>query len=346
MSSSGTNGNGAAAVLDKKDFTSDQEVRWCPGCGDYAILASMQKILPDVGVRPEDVVFVSGIGCAARFPYYMNTYGFHTIHGRAPTIATGLKAVNPNLQVWVVTGDGDGLSIGGNHLMHAIRRNVDIKILLFNNRVYGLTKGQASPTSPVGTRTKTTPDGSIDTPIEPLRIAIAAGGGFLARAVDSQVKDLQAILARAAAHRGTALVEIYQNCVVFNDQAFAGFTGKAVRDDRTLPLVHGEKMLFGKERDRGLRFTGRGFEVVPADHPDVLVHDEKAPDPTILFGLTRLAPPDFPVPVGIFRDVGPEEGLEPFEARLSEKVDAAKAADRRSLAELIAGPNTWKVENR
>jgi 2-oxoglutarate ferredoxin oxidoreductase subunit beta len=328
---------------DRKDYVSDQEVRWCPGCGDYAILAQMQRLLPEIGVPRENVVFVSGIGCSARFPYYMNTYGFHTIHGRAPAIATGLKAINPELSVWVVTGDGDGLSIGGNHLLHCLRRNVDVKILLFNNRIYGLTKGQTSPTSPFGSRTKTSPDGSIESPVEPLRFALAAGAGFLARTIDNHVRHLTGVLRRAAAHRGTAFIEIYQNCVVFNDQAFGDFAGRAVRDDHTLDLVDRSPMVFGKEGDRGLRFDGRTFEVVPADHPDVLVHDENAADPTIAYGLSRLAPPDFPVPIGVFRDRTDGPFAETFEDRLSGQIRAAKERDRRDLAALLTGRNTWTV---
>src|SRR5213596_1237322 len=242
--------------LARKDFVSDQEVRWCPGCGDYSILAQMKKVMAGLGVARENTVFISGIGCSSRFPYYMNTYGFHTIHGRAPTFATGLKASRPDLQVWVITGDGDGLSIGGNHLLHAIRRNVDMKIILFNNEIYGLTKGQYSPTSRIGTRTKSSPMGSIDNPLRPLSIAIGAEATFVARTIDVDINHLTETLRRAAAHKGTAFVEIYQNCKIFNDGVFEYATDKAIKADSVIYLEQGRPILFGKDRNHGIRLNG------------------------------------------------------------------------------------------
>ena len=236
----------------KKDFTSDQEVRWCPGCGDYSILAQVQRVLPSFGIPKEKYVFVSGIGCSSRFPYYMDTYGMHSIHGRAPAIATGIKTVNPELAVWVVTGDGDGLSIGGNHFMHVLRRNVDVKLLMFNNQIYGLTKGQYSPTSPVGKKAKSTPMGSVDYPVDPVSLALGAGATFVARTLDVNVQHIQEILKRANAHKGTAFVEIYQNCNIFNDGAFAQLTEKDTKAERTIELVHGKPMRFGKNKERGI----------------------------------------------------------------------------------------------
>src|SRR5690348_1071965 len=256
-----------------KDFKSDQVVRWCPGCGDYAILAAVQSFVPELGLKRENMVFVSGIGCSSRFPYYMNTYGFHSIHGRAPAIATGLAASRPDLSVWVVTGDGDALSIGGNHLIHALRRNINLNILLFNNRIYGLTKGQYSPTSEVGKITKSTPMGSLDSPFNPISLAIGAEASFVARTIDSDRKHLQSVLRQAAKHNGTSLVEIYQNCNIFNDDAFAPLKDPAQRDDVTVRLEHGAPIVFGADRDKALRRTPSGaIEIVPADSPDILVH--------------------------------------------------------------------------
>src|SRR6202790_716088 len=240
-------------TLTAQELSSDQEVRWCPGCGDYSILAQMKKALAPLGIAREKMVFISGIGCSSRFPYYMNTYGFHTIHGRAPTLATGLKASRPDLQVWVITGDGDGLSIGGNHLIHAIRRNIDMKIILFNNEIYGLTKGQYSPTSRLGTRTKSSPLGSIDNPLRPLSLAIGAEATLVARTVDVDITPLNEVLKRAASHKGSAFVEIYQNCKIFNDAVFEYATDKSVKADNTLFLEHGKPLIFGKDRNKGIR---------------------------------------------------------------------------------------------
>jgi 2-oxoglutarate ferredoxin oxidoreductase subunit beta len=305
-----TNGetNGTTVTLTRKDFMSDQEVRWCPGCGDYSILAQTQKVMPDLGVAREKIVFISGIGCSSRFPYYMNTYGFHTIHGRAPAIATGLKASRPDLMVWVITGDGDALSIGGNHLLHVLRRNVDLKIVMFNNRIYGLTKGQYSPTSEWGKRVKSAPMGVPDYPLHPLSVAIGAEATFVARTIDTDTRHLVATLERAAAHKGTAFVEVYQNCNIYNDGAFAYLTDREVHDDRTLVLEHGQPLLFGKARNRGIRLHGLHPEVVTlGEHgiteADILRHDEHEPEPNLAFMLSRLDYPDFPVPVGVFRAV-------------------------------------------
>ena len=251
--------------LTRKDFVSDQMVRWCPGCGDYAILAQMQKVLPELGIAKENIVFISGIGCSSRFPYYMNTYGIHSIHGRAPTLATGLKIANPDLSVWVITGDGDGLSIGGNHLLHTLRRDIDINIILFNNRIYGLTKGQYSPTSPQGKVTKSSPMGSLEQPLNPLSVAIGAEATFVARTIDTNVKHMAETLKRAAAHKGTSFVEIYQNCVIFNDKAFGYATDSKTKVDNVLELENGKPMIFGKDQDKGIRLNELNPEIVSLD---------------------------------------------------------------------------------
>ena len=300
----------------RKDFTSDQEVRWCPGCGDYAILAQVQRMLPSFGIPKEKYVFVSGIGCSSRFPYYMDTYGMHSIHGRAPAIATGIKSVNPDLTVWVVTGDGDGLSIGGNHFLHVLRRNVDLKLLMFNNQIYGLTKGQYSPTSPMGKKAKSTPLGSVDYPADPVSVALGAGATFVARTLDVHVSHQQEMLKRAAAHKGTAFVEIYQNCNIFNDGAFTLLTEKDTKADRTLELQHGKPMRFGKNKEKGIVLDGlspRVVRVAGADAPPsaagllevsedkLLVHDETSELCSLV--VSRLGAPDFPTPIGVFRAV-------------------------------------------
>ena len=300
--------NAEVIQLTRKDFVSDQEVRWCPGCGDYSILAQTQKQMPDFGVPKENIVFISGIGCSGRLPYYMNTYGFHTIHGRAPTLATGLKAARPELMVWVITGDGDALSIGGNHVLHSMRRNVDITMVMFNNRIYGLTKGQASPTSEFGKRTKSTPAGTVDTPIQPLTVALAAEASFVARSVDTHTEHLQQTLQRAGLHHGSTFVEVLQNCNIFNDGAWRDFTDREVREDRMLVLEHGKPMIFGKDRDKGIRLRGLHPEVVTigengVTEADLLVHDEQAAEPYLALMLSRMFWPDFPVPVGVLRAV-------------------------------------------
>ena len=316
---------------------SDQEVRWCPGCGDYSILAQTQKVMPDFGFAKENIVFISGIGCSGRLPYYMNTYGFHTIHGRAPTLATGLKAARPDLMVWVITGDGDALSIGGNHVLHSMRRNVDIKLVMFNNRIYGLTKGQASPTSEFGKRTKSTPDGTIDHPIMPLSVALAAEATFVARSVDTHTEHLQHTLERAGRHNGSAFVEVLQNCNIFNDGAWRSFTDREVRDDKMLALEHGKPMIFGKDRDKGIRLRGLHPEVVQigvdgVTEADILVHDEHAEDPYLAFMLSRMFYPEFPVPVGVIRDVSRPTHDELLTAQLGPRWSSAARATSRSCS--------------
>ena len=294
-------------VLTPKDFATDQELRWCPRCGDYSILAQMKKVLPTLGVPREKMVFVSGIGCSSRFPYYVSTYGFHSIHGRAPAVATGLKVARPDLMVWVITGDGDALSIGGNHLLHAIRRNVDLKIIMFNNQIYGLTKGQYSPTSPQGKKTKSTPYGSVDAPLNPLSVAIGAGATFVARSADVDIQHLSETLERAAAHKGTAFVEVYQDCNVFNSGAFEFATKKDQKQDNCIYLEHGRPLVFGAQRDRGVRLNGTGhLEVVSLDEvkeDHLLFHDEQEEDLSHAFRLAQLRWPHAPEPMGVFRDV-------------------------------------------
>jgi 2-oxoglutarate ferredoxin oxidoreductase subunit beta len=346
-----TNGNGAAAtavtelpVLTRKDFVSDQEVRWCPGCGDYSILAQTQKVMPDFGYPKENIVFISGIGCSGRLPYYMNTYGFHTIHGRAPAIATGLKATRQDLMVWVITGDGDALSIGGNHLIHTLRRNVDLRIIMFNNRIYGLTKGQASPTSELGKVTKSTPYGTVDFPISPLAIALAAEASFIARSVDTHTEHLQQTLEGAGRHRGAAFVEVLQNCNIFNDGAHREFTDREVREDRTLQLEHGKPMIFGKDRDKGIRLNGHSPEIVTIGQDgiteaDILVHDET--DPLISFMLAHIYWPEFPVPVGVIRRIVKPTHDEMLVAQLDE---ATAARGKGDLKKLLNSGETWSVK--
>ncbi len=314
-----------------KDFKTDQEVRWCPGCGDYAILAGMQSFLPELGLARENIVFVSGIGCSSRFPYYMNTYGVHSIHGRAPAIATGLSVSRPDLSVWVITGDGDSLSIGGNHLIHALRRNVNLKILLFNNRIYGLTKGQYSPTSEVGKITKSTPMGSLDNPFNPVSLALGAEATFVARTIDSDRKHLVSVLRAAAQHEGTALVEIYQNCNIFNDGAFEPLKDNDTRDDVMMRLEHGEPIRFGKDLTKGVsRGPDGALHVVEvgADTSSLLVHDAHDPNPSTAFALSRLSDPVtlLDTPIGIFRDVAKPS----YDRLFHEQVDTATETGRRS----------------
>jgi 2-oxoglutarate/2-oxoacid ferredoxin oxidoreductase subunit beta len=331
-------------VLTKKDFVTDQEVRWCPGCGDYGILSAVQSAFPEMGVPREKFVVVSGIGCASRFPYYMNTYGFHGIHGRAPAIASGLKIMRPDLMVWVVGGDGDLLSIGGNHLIHALRRNVGLKILMFNNRIYGLTKGQYSPTSEYGKKTKSTPYGSVDRPFNTISLALGAEATFVARTVDVFGPHLKEVLRRAAAHPGSAFVEIYQNCNIFNDGAFDYMREKEIRDDATLSLRHGQPLVFGRNRDKGIRVTGSRAEVVSlgqdgVSEADLWVHDETAGMETA-FLLSRLAPPDFPTPLGVFRAVDVPSYEQGVERQLEDAVQKKGAGD---LTKLLRAGDVWTV---
>jgi 2-oxoglutarate ferredoxin oxidoreductase subunit beta len=343
------NGQGAPATAEvsftRKDFQSDQEVRWCPGCGDYSVLAAVQFLLPDLGVRPEEMVFVSGIGCSSRFPYYMNTYGMHSIHGRAPAIATGIAVSRPDLHVWVITGDGDGLSIGGNHLIHALRRNVNLTILLFNNQIYGLTKGQYSPTSEMGKVTKSTPFGSIDHPFNPISLALGSEATFVARTHDMDRKHMMEIFRRAHDHRGSAFVEIYQNCNVFNDGAFAAVTSKESRADMLIELRHGQPVRFGAEGQRGVIANAHGeVEIVDVDEVGedrLLVHDESRPDPSLAFALSRLADqPTVPTPVGVFRAVGrPVYG----DAMNQQIATAQERQGKGDLEALLHSGSTWEV---
>jgi 2-oxoglutarate/2-oxoacid ferredoxin oxidoreductase subunit beta len=337
--------NKAPAVPYKKeDFVSDQEVRWCPGCGDYAILATAQRLLAKFDIPRSSYVFVSGIGCSSRFPYYMNTYGFHTIHGRAPTIATGLKCVNPELSVWVVTGDGDGLSIGGNHLVHCMRRNVDLNILLVNNQIYGLTKGQYSPTSEFGKVTKSTPMGSIDYPINSLCIAIASEATFIARTLDTDPLHMSMVMERAMKHKGVSFVEIYQNCIIFNDKAFGPVTGRENREDRMVYLEHGKPLVFGKEKDKAVRLKGLKPEVInlkEAATNELIIHDEKSTTPHYAYLLTQMTHPEMPVPFGVFRAIEKPT----YEQMLQDQIkDAVKKKGKGSLHDLIYGAETWTVK--
>ncbi len=346
----------SAEKLAGKDFKTDQDVRWCPGCGDYAILAAFQAFMPELDVPRENVVVISGIGCSSRFPHYMDTYGFHSIHGRAPAIATGLATSRPDLSVWVITGDGDGLSIGGNHLIHALRRNVNIKILLFNNRIYGLTKGQYSPTSEQGKITKSTPFGSLDAPFNPVSLALGADATFVARSIDSDRKHLTGVLRAAADHEGAAFIEIYQNCPIFNDAAFAPLKEPASRDDRLIRLEHGEPVRFGAGRTKGLRFSAQGsLEVVkvpdsaaPDDPPSqgptsrgTLVHDVQRDDPSYAFALSRLDSESFlHTPIGVFRKVERPS----YDALMATQIETAKAGQGiGDLGALLASGDTWQI---
>ncbi|MFB7943714.1 2-oxoacid:ferredoxin oxidoreductase subunit beta [Kitasatospora phosalacinea] len=324
-----------------KDFKTDQEVRWCPGCGDYAILAAVQSFMPELGIRRENTVFVSGIGCSSRFPYYMNTYGMHSIHGRAPAIATGLAASRPDLSVWVVTGDGDALSIGGNHLIHALRRNVNLKVLLFNNRIYGLTKGQYSPTSEVGKITKSTPMGSLDAPFNPLSLAIGAEATFVARTIDSDRQHLQSVLRAAAQHEGTALVEIYQNCNIFNDGAFEVLKEPGTRDEALVRLEHGQPVLVGAGH-HVVRDPDGELRIAPRTEGTAIVHDAHAAGPSTAFALTRLADADtlHHTPIGVLRDVSRPV----YDTQMTEQLARAEERQGRGdLAALLAGSSTWTV---
>jgi 2-oxoglutarate ferredoxin oxidoreductase subunit beta len=331
--------------LTRKDFESDQDVRWCPGCGDYSVLANVQRMMPELGIPRENIVWVSGIGCSSRFPYYMNTYGFHTIHGRAPAFATGIKVANPHLTVWLATGDGDGLSIGGNQLMHCLRRNIEVKILLFNNRIYGLTKGQYSPTSEAGKVTKSTPFGSVDHPMDPSVFALGASASFVARAVDVQAKEFGQVLRRAADHKGAAFIEIYQNCNVFNDDAFVSFTDKSAREDRQIFVEHGRPLLFGVGRKKGLRIDPRTLDLAVVTmgedgitEQDVLVHNEK--NATLAYMLARMPYPAFPIAMGV---------LYAFERSVYEQVitqqseRAVARSGKGNLEKLLHSGETWTV---
>ena len=335
----------AEEPLKAKEFKSDQEVRWCPGCGDYAILAAFQSFLPELRVPRENVAVISGIGCSSRLPYYVNSYGMHSIHGRAPAIASGLATTRRDLSVWVITGDGDALSIGGNHLIHALRRNVNIKIMLFNNRIYGLTKGQYSPTSEQGKVTKSTPFGSLDTPFNPISLALGAEASFVARTIDSDRKHLTSVLRAAADHRGAAFIEIYQNCPIFNDDAFAPVTEPGSREERVIRLEHGEPVRFGPDSSRGLRFGSHGalevVDVAEAGEASVLVHDAHAADPSYAFALSRLDNRDFShVPIGVFRQV-PRDS---YDELMAGQIDTARTKQGAGdLTALLTSGDTWQI---
>jgi len=339
-----SNGNliaGDLPVLTRKDFTSNQEVRWCPGCGDYSILAQMQKMLPELHIPRENIVFISGIGCSSRFPYYVESYGFHTIHGRALTLATGLKTSRPDLTVFVVTGDGDGLSIGGNHLLHAMRRNVNLNVILFNNRIYGLTKGQFSPTSEFGKVTKSSPYGTTEKPLNPLRVALAAGATYVARSLDRDIKHLGETLYDATQHKGISFVEVFQNCNVFNDGAFDAFADKDVRQDKMVYLEHGKPIRFGKSREHGIRLNGFTPEIVWNAESDegLLVHDAANPSDILANILATMDYPDYPVPLGLFRNVEAPS----FETLVEAQVADAMAKGQGDLQALLNSGETWEV---
>ena len=334
----------------KADFESANDVRWCPGCGDYAILSAVQSVMPTLGIPKEKFVFVSGIGCSSRFPHYMDCYGFHTIHGRALTVATGIKSINPDLSVWVITGDGDGLSIGGNHFLHAIRRNQDFKVLLFNNKIYGLTKGQYSPTSELGKKTKSTPYGSIDNPVNPVSLAIAAGATFVARTVDNNVKHMMEILKKAAVHKGTAFIEIYQNCLVFNDAAFKDFTEKEVKDNNSVYLEEGKPLIFGKNKDKAIKLNGFRPEIINATNGNgkdevtssLLIHKEKTEDRGLAYVLGQMGVENegLPVAFGVLRNIEQPS----YQDRLFEQERLAKEKKPKPmLEEILNAGDTWVV---
>ncbi|PKO71949.1 MAG: 2-oxoacid:ferredoxin oxidoreductase subunit beta [Betaproteobacteria bacterium HGW-Betaproteobacteria-14] len=336
----------AVAALTKKDFETDQDVRWCPGCGDYAVLSQVQKLMPTLGIPRENFAFISGIGCSSRFPYYMETYGMHSIHGRAPAVASGLKLARPEMSVWVVTGDGDALAIGGNHFIHAMRRNIGLKIILLNNRIYGLTKGQYSPTSQMGMKTKTTPQGSIDRPFSPVAVALGAGATFVARTVDSDLAHMAGVLKRAAEHEGTAFVEVFQNCIVFNDGAYDAITDKSVRDDARVMLEHGKPLIYGKDRNKAIRLRGLEPEVVTLGEDgiteaDVVHHDETAEHSGLAFFLSQFDAPKLPVPLGVFRAVK-APSYEDMNVRQHE--DARERRGRGELASLFNSGDTWTID--
>jgi len=333
----------ALPVLSRKDFITSNDVRWCPGCGDYAILNALQRTFPELGVPRENFVIISGIGCSSRFPYYMDTYGFHTIHGRAPTVATGVKVANPELSVWIVTGDGDGLSIGGNHMLHLLRRNVNVTVLLFNNRIYGLTKGQYSPTSPFGTKTKTTPNGSIDNPLNPLVFALGAEATFIARTVDNNPKHMVETFKAAHQHQGISFIEIFQNCVIFNDATWDPVYGKEHRDNQMLILEAGKPLLFGKNKEKGIRLNGLAPEIVDAATAapgEILIHQPEQPSPLYSHILATLGLPDFPTPIGVIRQIQRPT----YDSLIHNQVEDSKAKrGTGTWQELLHGTSTWTV---
>lgn len=327
--------------LTKKDFTSDQQVKWCPGCGDYAILSATQLAMAKIGVPPHQVAVISGIGCSSRFPYYMGTYGMHSIHGRAPAVATGLKLQNPDLSVWIITGDGDGLSIGGNHLAHIIRRNLDVNILLFNNEIYGLTKGQYSPTSKVGTTTKSTPFGSIDRPFSPAKFALGCGSTFFARTIDTDPKHMMEVMQQAHAHKGTSVIEVYQNCIIFNDKVHDAYTNRATRDDASVRLQADQPMIFGKDNDKALIMDGFNLKVAnvsDVDESQIVKHD--AQNENLIHALATLKNPDFPVPIGVIKEVKAPV----YNEQLHMQLDAVKSKKGEGkFKDLLMSGETWEV---
>ena len=331
--------------LTKKDFVTPNDVRWCPGCGDYAILNAVQRTLPELGIPREQFVVVSGIGCSSRFPYYMNTYGFHTIHGRAPTVATGVKVANPDLSVWMITGDGDGLSIGANHLLHLLRRNLDINVLLFNNRIYGLTKGQYSPTSEVGKKTKSTPAGSVDHPINPLLFALGSEATFVARTTDTDMKHMVETFKAAQAHKGTSFVEVFQNCVIFNNKTFDSVTSRDAKQDQVLTLEEDKPLIFGANKDKGIRLNGLDPEIVTlgdgVGQDDLLIHQPRNPNSAYANILAQMTYPTFPTPVGVLRQL---DGRETYEDALVQQIEHAQSSGSDNLQELLTGQNSWVVE--
>ena len=332
--------------LTKKDFVTTNDVRWCPGCGDYAILNAVQRTMPELGIAKEKFVIVSGIGCSSRFPYYMNTYGFHTIHGRAPAVATGVKVANPELSVWLITGDGDGLSIGGNHLLHLLRRNLDINVLLFNNQIYGLTKGQYSPTSEVGKKTKSTPSGSVDYPVNPILFALGAEATFVARTVDSDQKHMIETFKAAQAHKGTSFVEVLQNCVIFNNKTFDPITNRENKANQLLYLQEGKSLVFGQNSDKGIRLNGLDVEIVESikgtSGSDLLIHHPRNSNPAYATLLSQMTYPNFPTPMGIFRQL---EGKETYEDSIVKQIETSQKNGEGSLQELLTGKNSWLVED-
>src|ERR1700723_454501 len=334
-------------IYTKKDFQTDQEIRWCPGCGDYAILSAVQMVFAELGIRRENIVMISGIGCSSRFPYYVNAFGFHTIHGRAPAVATGVKIARPDLDVWVATGDGDSLSIGGNHTIHMVRRNVGLKVLVFKKRIYGLTKGQFSPASEMGKKTKSTPFGTADRPFNPLSLAIGAGATFVARSVDVFQQHLKETLRKAAAHKGSAYIEILQNCNIFNDHAWETLTEKEARSEQVVQLEHGKPLIFGKNRDKGIRLVGLDLEVVALGNgiteKDLLVHDEHNQNPVYAFAISRMdTMPGFPTPIGVFRSI---ENVPQYEDLVNQQIaDVQARKGKGDLAKLLRAGDTWELK--
>jgi 2-oxoglutarate/2-oxoacid ferredoxin oxidoreductase subunit beta len=333
-------------MVTAQDFNVDYQVKWCPGCGGHSVLSSIKKALPETGVDKENIVFVSGIGCSSRFPYYINTYGFHSLHGRGAAIASGIKIANPNLSVWLATGDGDSMAIGGNHFIHILRRNINVNIILFNNKIYGLTKGQYSPTTPIGSVTKTSPDGTIENPFSPGELAMGANATFFARVIDTDPKMMKAVFALAAAHKGTSLVEVLQNCIIFNNKVHEDITGKEVRNENQLYLEHGKPMIFGENKDKGIILAGSKFIVAKigengVKESDVLIHDASSPDDTRHYLLARMTLPDYPVALGVIRQCETHV----YESELTKQiVESKKRSKVKCVNDLLVSGNTFNIE--